>query len=156
MVTLHSFFGITSIDTQYYFVLIIPRSKVVKLDDVILSPMNIVTQMGINDEKKRRPTHNQSMLFSSGTNRRLIEEEMKDVMYGQCMTRIIHGIIARRRDYPTSRILLQQVDLQISIQERAPKYKISSSYNHPICQERTCIYITMTHFRRCIQSKFLG
>ena len=95
----------------------IPRQKILELgSDVILSPMNIIEQLTI-DEKgnripKKRITHNQSMEFGSKSslNSRLISEEIQDVMYGKCILRIIHDIVVKRRDFPTKRIFLQKVD----------------------------------------------
>ena len=49
----------------------IPRYKALSLDNVIISPMNIASQLGINESgdiiEKKRITHNQSMEHSSKT-----------------------------------------------------------------------------------------
>ena len=74
--------------------MIIPRDKVIKVKDAIISPMNIAFHLSINESgemiEKMRLTHNQSMEFGSGTsiNSRLLEDEMQDVMYGPCLSRV--------------------------------------------------------------------
>lgn len=70
-----------------------------KLDNIVISPMNIATQMGINEKgnliEKKCLTHNQSMVYGSETsvNNRTIESELQDVMYGKCIVRVIHDIV---------------------------------------------------------------
>ena len=96
----------------------IPRARVLEMKNVILSPMNIATQLGINESgksiKKKRLTHNQSMEHSSKTsvNSRVKEEELQDSMYGKCLLCVIHDILTKRRDHPSTRILLSKVDFK--------------------------------------------
>ena len=98
------------------WVIIVPRAKILELENTIISPMNIATQMGINESgnliEKKRLTHNQSMIYGSNTsvNSRTIEDELQDVMYGKCILRVIHDIVARRSQHPLNRIFLQKVD----------------------------------------------
>ena len=81
-----------------------------------MAPMNIHAQSGINElgeiVLKDRLTHNQSKEYQSGTsvNSRLIPEQLQDIMYGPCLLRVIHFIIALRSEYPNTSILLQKID----------------------------------------------
>ena len=98
------------------WVLVIPRKNILSLSNAIASPMNIASQFGIDEngtiKEKKRLTHNQSMEFSSksSVNNRLIDDQLQDVMYGKCMSRVIHDIVAKRLKHPDRRILLQKID----------------------------------------------
>ena len=127
---------------------VIPRDKVVELKGAVISPMNIATQLGINESgdmiEKRRLTHNQSMEFSSGTsiNSRIIKEEMQGVMYGQCLIRVIHDIVDRRKRFPNSRILVQKVDFK-SAYRRAHLSAESAVKTITQCVERNLAFISL-------------
>jgi len=93
-------------DVTHGFLLIIPFDKVEKLNNALVAPMNIHDQYGINERgeivQKKRLTHNQSFEFGSGTslNNRVKKDELQDVMFGQCMSRVIHNILILRMRNP--------------------------------------------------------
>ena len=91
---------------------------------------------------KKRLTHNQSMEFDSKTsiNSRLISEELQDVMNGKCLLRIIHDVVARRRDNPSRRILIQKIDYKSAYRQGrlSPKAAIQSITQ---CTERELAFI---------------
>ena len=112
------FMSIIDNEIQKGWIVVIPRPKVLEMKNVVLSPMNIASQFGINEEgeiiQKKRLTHNQSMEHSSKTsvNSRVREDELQDAMYGKCLLRVIHDIVDRRRRFKSSRILLQKIDFK--------------------------------------------
>ena len=83
-----------------------------------MAPMNIIDQNTITEFgeiiQKQRLTHNQSMVFSSGTsvNSRVIKTELQDCMYGHCLLRIIHYILNLRWHHPNCRILINKYDFK--------------------------------------------
>ena len=103
-------------DVIHGFSLVIPVEKVPLLKNALVAPMNIVDQFSINERgeiiQKKRLTHNQSFVFSSGTslNNRVLKDKLQDVMYGTCLSRVIHNILILRQNYPNKRILMQKVD----------------------------------------------
>jgi hypothetical protein len=105
-------------DVDFGYSLIIPRDKLSKLEEAVISPMNIHDQAGINELgeiiKKKRLTHNQSMTYISETsvNNRTQKDKLQDVMYGSCLLRVIHQIVEYRKRHPNKRILIQKVDFK--------------------------------------------
>ena len=105
-------------DVTHGYSLVIPRNKVTQLQGALISPMNIADQSGINERgeiiAKKRLTHNQSMVYGSGTslNSRTQKDKLQDVMYGTCLLRIIHQIVEYRRRYPSKSILIQKIDFK--------------------------------------------
>jgi hypothetical protein len=125
-------------DVTFGYSLVVPREKILELEGVVLSPMNIADQHGIDEKgniiKKKRLTHNQSMTYTSGTsvNNRTEPEKLQDVMYGPCLLRVIHQIVKYRRRWPTKRIYIQKVDFK-------------SAYHQTHLQARTALQ-TVTQF----------
>jgi hypothetical protein len=105
-------------DVDHGYSLVIPRNKVTELEDAVISPMNIADQLGINEKGeiilKKCLTHNQSMTYLSGTsvNSRTQKDELQEVMYGSCLSRVIHQIVEYRHRFPGKRILMQKVDFK--------------------------------------------
>ena len=96
--------------------LIIPRKKAIEIEGALMAPMNIHAQSSINEVgeiiSKDRLTHNQSKEFSSGTsvNSRVVHDSLQDIMYGTCLLRVIHYIVALRSEFEDVPILLQKID----------------------------------------------
>ena len=96
--------------------LIIPLEKAIEIDGALMAPMNIIDQNTITElgelVSKLRLTHNQSKAFSSKTlvNSRVKKEELQACMYGHCLLRLIHFILALRFKYPNCRILVNKFD----------------------------------------------
>jgi hypothetical protein len=105
-------------DVDHGYSLVTRRSKVTELKDAVISPMNIADQSGINKKGeiilKKQLTHNQSMTYLSGTsvNNRTQKDELQDVMYGSCLSRVIHQIVEYQNRFPGKRILTQKVDFK--------------------------------------------
>ena len=73
---------------------------------------NIITEFG-EIVAKQRMTHNQSKTFSgSGTsvNGRVDKEVLRTCMFGHCIIRMIHFILALRRAHPNKQIFMQKID----------------------------------------------
>ena len=96
--------------------LVIEKENIIDLEGAQLAPMNIQDQRTIDDDgnviPKKRLSHDQSFAYGSGTsvNSRIIEEELQDVMYGSCLSRVIHDIIMLRLKFPSTRILMSKID----------------------------------------------
>ena len=134
-------------EVEHGWALPIPREKIKDLGHkIILSPMNIIEQMTINEKgekvPKKRITHNQSMVFGSESsiNSRLISEELQDVMYGKCILRLIHDIIAKREANPSKRILIQKIDYK-SAYRRGHLSANAALQSLTQCTERDLVFI---------------
>lgn len=72
------------VEVEHAFVLPIPLNKVIEIDGALMAPMNIADQNTINERGEvigsKRPTHNQSKEFSSGTsvNSRVRKDNLQD------------------------------------------------------------------------------
>lgn len=82
--------------------LLLPLHAATEIKDALIAPHNVVEQYTITATgeivEKLRMTHNQSKVFSSGTsvNSRVNKDTLQDCMYGFCITRLIHYILALR------------------------------------------------------------
>ena len=104
-------------DIIHGYALPIPLNKVTEIENALMAPLNIAEQNTISElgeiVPSQRLTHNQSKEFSaSGTsvNSRVQKEALQDCLYGHCLLRMIHYILALRSKYPNKRILLQKID----------------------------------------------
>ena len=97
--------------------LILPLRAATSIPDGLIAPMNVVDQNNIIEFgeiiSKQRMTHNQSKIFDgSGTsvNGRVDKEALQACMFGHCITRMIHFILALRTAHPNKRIFMQKID----------------------------------------------
>ena len=104
-------------DVKHGYSLIIPLEKVYEIEGALMSPSNVAEQNTISPLGKvipsQRLTHDKRVKFEgSGTliDSRVIKEQLQDCMYGHCVLRMIHYILALRSKYPNTRILMQKID----------------------------------------------
>ena len=104
-------------DISHGYSLILPRRVATLIPDALLAPLNIIEQNTITElgeiAQKRRLVHNQSKVFSaSGTsvNSRTDKDMLQGLMYGHCITRLVHYTLAIRRTHPNKRILISKID----------------------------------------------
>ena len=104
-------------DVTHGYSLILPRRAATLIPDALIAPLNIIEQNTITElgeiAQKRRLVHNQSMVFSgSGTsvNSRVDKDMLQGLMYGHCITRLVHYTLAIRRTHPGKRILISKID----------------------------------------------
>ena len=104
-------------DVIHGYSLILPLRVATKIPNGLIAPMNVIEQNTITQfgevVPKKRMTHNQSKIFdSSGTsvNGRVDKDLLQACMFGHCITRMIHFILALRRAHPYKRILIQKID----------------------------------------------
>ena len=104
-------------DVVHGYSLILPLRVASQIPNGLIAPMNVIAQNTITPLgeiiSKQRMTHNQSKTFSgSGTsvNDRVDKNMLQACMFGHCILRMIHYIIALRRAHPNKRILMQKID----------------------------------------------
>ena len=81
-------------------------------------PTSIIEQMTIDDRgtfiEKRRPIHDQSFtqeVSHTSVNSRFHKQLLDECIYGNMLSRVIHYILALRRRFPRTRILISKADL---------------------------------------------
>jgi len=88
-----------------------------KIKDLFVIPLGIAHQLTINENGQRIPkqrvTHDASFPTPSGdsVNNRTIEELLLPCIYGQCLRRILHGILQIRFNNPKQKIYMSKYDL---------------------------------------------
>ena len=104
-------------DVIHGYSLILPIRAATLIPDGLIAPMNVVDQNTITEfgeiVSKQRMTHNQSKIFNgSGTsvNGRVDKDLLQACMFGHCITRMIHFILALRKAHPHKRIFMQKID----------------------------------------------
>ena len=103
-------------DVIHGFGLVIPISTVQKIPGALLAPMNIMEQSTIDEHgniiPKKRLTHDQSFVWSSGTsvNSRVQVDKLLPCRFGACMRRLANFAVAARKRYPNCRIYASKVD----------------------------------------------
>lgn len=104
-------------DITHGYSLVIPIEAVLKIENALMSPLNVQDQWTISEFGEvipsKRLTHNQSKTYkASGTsvNSRVKKDKLQDCMYGHMIIRIIHYVIALREKYPKIVIFLGKMD----------------------------------------------
>ena len=89
-------------DVHFGYCLPLPLTKVEKIPNILIAPMNIQQQNTINEYgwiiSKDCQTHDQSFKWSSRTlvNSRVKTEELLPCMFGACIKRIVNWAIGAR------------------------------------------------------------
>ena len=84
----------------------LPTDQLHLISGALVAPMGNAKQTTIDDQGNRIPknclTHNQSMIFGSGSsiNSRVLDEELSPAKYGFAFLRFIHLIVALRFKFP--------------------------------------------------------
>ena len=99
------------------WMLILPLEKAKHIPNLIMSPMGVVEQLGINEAgefvTKRRITHDLSFpgkFSKSSINSRVKLDTLEPCMFGHTMLRIIHKIVQLRAIHPKKKIWLRKDD----------------------------------------------
>ena len=113
------FTDLVNTDVQKGFALIIPFDKLTQLPGALLCPMNVIEQHTISDMgeiiDKQRACHDLSFPFppsDTSVNSRVRKDDLQPCMFGHCIVRIIHYIIALRLNHPNMPILIQKIDFK--------------------------------------------
>ena len=95
----------------------IPKCEITKLVGASICPMNVIEQFTISKSgeivEKQRACHDLSFRMTpsnTSVNDRLVEENLFPCMFGHCLARLIHYIVALRLEFPTTPILIQKID----------------------------------------------
>jgi hypothetical protein len=99
------------------FACVIPINCIHLIKDAMVVPLGIVEQYSINNEGIRVPklrlTHDQTFTRlpdSLSGNNLLDMQQFAEMIYGFCLNRIIHQILALRFTFPLHRIMIQKFD----------------------------------------------
>ena len=103
-------------DVIHGYGLVLPLTKVLRIPDLLMAPMNIMNQNTIDEHGrivgKDRLTHDQSYKWISGTsvNSRVLKEDLLPCRFGACIKRLSNWAVAARRKHPGRRILATKID----------------------------------------------
>ena len=105
-------------DVKYAYAMPLPLSKMHRLEDFLMAPMNIQKQNTIDEHgmiiEKDRLTHDQSYEWTSGTsvNSRVDSEQLLVTRFGPCLRRIINWAVSARIQHPGCPILASKIDFK--------------------------------------------
>ncbi|NER25769.1 MAG: hypothetical protein F6J96_34770 [Symploca sp. SIO1C2] len=123
-------------EVKHGFSFVVPKDLVRRIKGALVQPCGIVSQFSLNADgsrkKKLRLTHDMtfSMAVPDGSvNKRIDMERYPEMVYGWCLIRIIHFIVALREANPGVRIYISKFDYsdayrRISHQGRAAAQSI--------------------------------
>ena len=104
-------------DVTHGFSLVFPKDQVKDIPGALVAPLNVHDQNTINERgeviDKKRLTHNLSKVFGGSgesVNSRLFRNEIQECMYGYCILRLVHLIVALRTRFPDKKIFLTKWD----------------------------------------------
>ena len=104
-------------DVEYGFAIPIRGSEVPKIPNAMVQPVGIASQFSLlasgARQIKNRLTHDMTYSITkknASINNRSDKEQYPDMVYGFCLIRTIHYIVALRRDFPLERILISKFD----------------------------------------------
>ena len=91
--------------------------SITKIKNLHIIPLGIAHQFSIDEDGNRTPkqrvTHDATFPTPSGdsVNNRTIETDLLPCIYGQCLRRVLHGLLKLRKSYPTTKIYMSKYDL---------------------------------------------
>jgi hypothetical protein len=94
----------------------LPTRAIFKIPDAVLASVGIANQLTISDDgeviSKDRLTHDQAFKFGPETslNNRMRMNEVNPVVFGWCLSRLLHYIVDLRRRHPHTKIFLMKTD----------------------------------------------
>ena len=104
-------------DVEHGFKVPIPTSTVARIPGAMVHPLGVVEQMSMDAKGNRVPKQRltQDLSFSLtmdqvSVNSRLDMDQYSEMIFGWCLPRLIHYIVALRRDYPGEPILVCKFD----------------------------------------------
>ena len=93
----------------------IPLHNIKDIPGALTCPMNVVEQMTISETgeiiEKQRACHDlsfKSLPSNTSVNSRINSDQLQDCMFGHCIIRVIHHIVALRYIHPNIPIMLQK------------------------------------------------
>ncbi len=99
--------------------LIVPDSDALKIPLIEIAPLGVAEHLGISESgtyvPKLRLTHDLSFpgaISAESINSRIDRERMEPIMFGHCLSRILHQIVALRMKYPDRKIFIRKEDLK--------------------------------------------
>jgi hypothetical protein len=105
-------------EVEQGWMLPIPTSYIGTFLNAEVAPVGITPQWQAYEDGSRtqkfRLTHEQSFEASIGesVNKRVEKDQLDELFYGHCITRILHHIISTRIHLPTTRILIAKTDFK--------------------------------------------
>ena len=109
-------------EVQKGWLLPVTIESLTKIKGLSLIPLGIANQDTIDEHgnriPKKRVTHNASFLAPSGllVNKMVIESQLQECIYSQCLRRIIHMMHQMRVNYKDKRIFMTKYDLDSAYQ----------------------------------------
>ena len=103
-------------DVVHGYGLVFPLSKIDRIPDVLVAPMNITTKNTIDENgrivENDRLTHDQSYKWGSGTsvNSRVEKAKLLPCRFGACLKRLMNWTVAARKKFPGKKILSSKID----------------------------------------------
>ena len=104
-------------DVEHGFAVPIDKAVVPEIKDAMVQPCNLADQFSLSDSgeriKKKRLTHDLSFWITklnASINKRTDSSLYPELIYGFCLSRIIHYVCALRSAYPNERILISKFD----------------------------------------------
>ena len=104
-------------DVKYGFVLPFSASEINNIKGVQLQPGGMVRQMSLKADGSRKPktrfTHDLSFSITfeeASINSRIVIEAYPDMVYGWCLSRILHRLAAMRYRHPGVKIFISKYD----------------------------------------------
>jgi hypothetical protein len=105
-----------TLDVHSGFALPLPKRAIFKIPDAVLAPVGIANQLTISDNgeviAKDRLTHDQTFKFGpdKSLNNRMKMREVIPVVFGWCLSRLLHYIVDLQRHHPSTKIFLMKTD----------------------------------------------
>ena len=101
------------------WMVIFPDNKYTDIPDLILNPMGVAEQLGVNAAgdfvNKKRITHDLSFpgaVSDESVNSRVIKDNLEPCMFGHTLLRVIHYIVNLRARHPRKKIWLRKEDFK--------------------------------------------
>ena len=99
--------------------LIVPEANALEIPLIEIAPLGVAEHLGISESgtyvPKLRLTHDLSFpgaISAESINSRIDRERMEPIMFGHCLSRVLHQIIALRKKYPSRKIFIRKEDLK--------------------------------------------
>jgi hypothetical protein len=142
------------------FTLPLPTKAIFKIPDMVLAPVGIANQLTFSNDgaviAKDRLTHDQTFEFGpeKSLNNRMRMSEVNPVVFGWCLSRLLHYIVNLQRRHPSTKIFLRKTVWNRAFQQghlSAPNAAASSCLATP---EIFLLSLPMTFGGRANPSKW--
>lgn len=99
--------------------IIIQEENATLIPGLEISLMGVTERLGIAETgeyvPKKRITHNLSwpgIFLKESVNSRMLRSRFEPIMFGNCLSRLLHYIVHLRKRHPNKRILIRKEDLK--------------------------------------------